>query len=288
MVRKMKCDECGCREFELNERLGERECSDCGLIQVYEAFEESVSLIKDGKLIRNPDNNTLGSIITGKGSYKYTKGGLNNTRDSNIQKAVVMGNMLLAKLGFSSLKREFEAMYISLYRKHIFKSSQLEIRVSGIAYILLEENATPVKVKEICQEYDCSVKLVNRMIRSIRKVRKPVMQDNSLFKFKRELSKVTDDLAFHAKAVEVYEYFETIISQTTFNKGKTYNASICWITVNMFNWFSLNRSMISERTDFSTVAIWRQSKSIVNLIGLDNVKDIKGKTFEQLLNIKEK
>ena len=179
-------------------------------------------------------------------------------------------------------------MYISLYRKHIFKSSQLEIRVSGIAYILLEENATPIKVKEICQEYDCSVKLVNRMVRSIRKVRKPVMQDNSLFKFKRELSKVTDDLAFHAKAVEVYEYFETIIGQTTFNKGKTYNASICWITVNMFNWFSLNRSMISERTDFSTVAIWRQSKSIVNLIGLDNVKDIKGKTFEQLLNIKEK
>ena len=36
-------------------------------------------------------------------------------------------------------------MYISLYRKHIFKSSQLEIRVSGIAYILLEENATPSK-----------------------------------------------------------------------------------------------------------------------------------------------
>ena len=113
------------------------------------------------------------------------------------------------------------------------------------------------------------------------------MRDNSLFKFKRELSKLTDDLAFHLKATEVYEFFEGVIRDSHFNKGKSYDASICWITVNMFNWHPINRGMISDKLGLSTVAIWKQTQLVLELIGLTKAKEVKGKTFADLINTKE-
>tara|TARA_R100000734_G_C3317578_1_gene110847 strand:+ start:2688 stop:3548 length:861 start_codon:yes stop_codon:yes gene_type:complete len=283
----ISCEECGCREFNFNERLGEKECSNCGLVLIYDAFEEQVILAKEGELVRNPDNNRLGSIITGKGSYKFNRGGLNNSMSTHINKALVMSNMILARLGFSSIKRDAEMMYMSLYEKNVFGASNLEVRCSAMVYILLEENGTPVKTKDIIEEFDCNIKLVNKMIRKIRKHRKPNMRDNSLFKFKRELSKLTDDLAFHLKATEVYEFFEGVIRDSHFNKGKSYDATICWITVNMFNWHPINRGMISDKLGLSTVAIWKQTQLVLELIGLTKAKEVKGKTFADLINIKE-
>ena len=43
----MKCSECGCLVFNYNERLGETECSDCGLVVVTELFEETVRMVND-------------------------------------------------------------------------------------------------------------------------------------------------------------------------------------------------------------------------------------------------
>ena len=74
----MKCVECGCLVFFYNERLGETECNDCGLLVATEMFEETVSPYKYGsdglegkaEMIHSRDarNDRLGSIFRGKGS----------------------------------------------------------------------------------------------------------------------------------------------------------------------------------------------------------------------------
>lgn len=39
----MRCEECGMRDFRFDERLGEKVCNVCGLVAIYEAFDESVT-----------------------------------------------------------------------------------------------------------------------------------------------------------------------------------------------------------------------------------------------------
>ena len=116
---KMICDECGCKEQTFDETLGEKVCADCGLVLVTEMFEETVHLLDTvGNLKHSADKGKLGSVITGKGSYKFNKFGKNSVIPQYIQNGIMHCNMVIAQVAPNmGLKERVETLYMQLFNK---------------------------------------------------------------------------------------------------------------------------------------------------------------------------
>ena len=171
-LMKMICDECGCTENEYDEVLGEKVCKDCGLVLVTEMFEETVHILnKTGELKHSSDKGQLGSIITGKGSYKFNKFGKNSVMPKNVQNGIMHCNMVLASVAPQlELQPRVEKLYLDLLSKGIFGRSQYEARASAIVFYALKENGTPYSFKEVCSEFEPNQKVVKRLVRKINQI----------------------------------------------------------------------------------------------------------------------
>jgi hypothetical protein len=278
----MRCEECGMRDFRFDERLGEKVCNECGLVAIYEAFDESVSFA-DGFYDRNIDTNRLGSVVTGKGSTKFNRWNTDNLIPRTVQNALTHCNMILAKHEFVGLKSRTEELYLSLYRKGFFNTGDsLEIRATAIVSYVLKENGTPLTYKEICSEFSCSQRKVRKLVSRITKNLRTVSFSNQRFEFSRCVALISDEPIYHARCEKVFEYFERLLIDTTFNKGRCYNASICWIATNMFC-YRISGTTIAEKTGFQRKNIYNQTKKILELIGKKSVKEIKGKDINNLM-----
>ena len=149
---KLICEECQSQNNEFNERLGEIVCKDCGLVLITEMFEETVHILDSaGELVHSPDKNKLGSVITGKGSFKYNKYGLNSVLPKHIQNGIRFCNMVLANVApNSSLQARVEKLYIDCLNRNIFGRTQYEARATAVVYYALKENGTPHTIKDVC------------------------------------------------------------------------------------------------------------------------------------------
>jgi len=276
----MRCPECNCEENEFDEVLGERTCKDCGLVLVTELFEESVHILDStGELKHSSDKGKLGSVITGTGSYKFNKFGKDSVIPKHIQTGLMHCNMVIAaNIPDMNMKERVEALYIELLNKGLLVSYSYEERATAVVYYALKENGTPRTFKDICKEFTLKVKRVKRLVRKINqhygnKVNcTPV---NPQYMLNQTLGKITQEHSFRQQSRKVLEAFESIITNSTYTKGNSYYAAICWITSNVFLG-EITRKHISETTGFSEWIIYRQTRSILGLIGLTSVKEIKG------------
>lgn len=283
----MICDECGCKENEYDEVLGEKVCKDCGLVLVTEMFEETVHILnKTGELKHSSDKGQLGSIITGKGSYKFNKFGKNSVMPKNVQNGIMHCNMVLASVAPQlELQPRVEKLYLDLLSKGIFGRSQYEARASAIVFYALKENGTPYTFKEVCSEFEPNQKVVKRLVRKINQIHRNSINytpTNPQFVLTNLLTKVIDDVEFRSQCLKVLEHFEVVVQSSTFNKGRSYYACIIWITSKIYVRNDITKDMLSEKTGYSRWVIWRQTKSILNLIGLESVKEVKGKELSKI------
>jgi len=277
----MKCDECGEREFKFDERLGEKVCDGCGLVMIYDAFDEGVSYV-GGTPQRSPDSR-LGSIITGKGSHKFNKWNTDNLIPRTVQNALTHCNMILSKYSFISLKYRTEELYLSLYRKGFFNTGDsLEVRASSVVCYVLRENGTPLSYKEVSSEFSCNPKKVRKVVNRITKSLRQTSFLNHRFEFSKTTALVSGEPLFQARCEKVYDFFESLLIETTFNKGRCYNASICWIAINMFC-YKISAEKLANATSFQRKNIYKQTKSILQLIGKTSVKEVKGKEVNNLM-----
>ena len=97
-----------------------------------------------------------------------------------------------------------------------------------------------------------------------------------------KITKITDDMTFRSLCIHVLEHFETIVLDSTFNKGRSYYASIIYIAANINLRHDITCQKISEITGFSRWVIWRQTKAILNMIGYNNAKELKGKDINKI------
>ena len=84
-------------------------------------------------------------------------------------------------------------------------------------------------------------------------------------------------MTFRSQCIHVLEYFETIVLDSTFNKGRSYYAAIIWIAANVYVRDNITATKICEKTGFSRWIVWKQTKAILNLIGVELVEELKGK-----------
>lgn len=277
---KMKCHECGSLVFHYNERMGETECSDCGLIVVTELFEETVRLVDNGNVVHNSDNRNLGSIISGKGSSKFNVRGNNSVMPRHITQGLQTCNMILSSVQINHpLKDRVEECYLQAQRKGLFGNIKLETRCTATVFYVLKENRTPVDMKQLCSEYSCSTKVVNRLVQKMIhhfKNKNILYGADPTFLLKQTCNKITDDIMFYSNAVDLLLKMEPITEHHCYNKPRAYYASICWVAVNIFRYVGITKSEISECTNVSLSAIGKTSKNIIKMMGYDKMSEIKG------------
>lgn len=282
----MKCVDCGATEFEYSESMGETACKICGLIAITELFEQSVRVQTNEEITRSPDKGVLGSTIKGYSKLANIQNRF-GAKDGHIRKGVVFSQMVLSSLGIveTSLKDRAGDLYRELHSKNVFSSTTLEVRGTAVAWFVLFENKTPVKLKVACEEFNCAGKSINRLIRRIKKHyggNVKYMQPDPMFLLKKSANQISDDLVFVSQCLKTLEFFEPIVAQRQYNKRNAYYESICWISKNIFVYPKVTLTSIAELTEVSRSAIQQQTKDLLGLIGLSTCAQVKGKQISEL------
>lgn len=275
----MKCIECNGTQFEMNERLGELSCRDCGYIAVTELFEQTVLPInKDGEFIHSADK-LLGSRLNFDDRVWL--------RNSNhhLEKGLRMCNMLLATLMVNHpLKDRVEECYISLYRNNALTTLGVEEKATAVVYYVLRENRTPVSLKELRQEFSCNTRTLNQAVKRINKHFKNVNVHTKIdpyYMLKQVTSKITEDLTFASNCQEVLELFEPLTQNIDCVKGTVYYSSICWIAKNMFL-HPIKQKDIARKAKVSISSIKLTTKKLLALIGYEKCSQVRGKQINEL------
>lgn len=270
-LMNMKCPECNSNKNEFDERLGERCCSDCGLVLIRELFEDTVSSWKGNELIHSSDKGHLGSKPN-----KY------DNVSSHIRLGISHCKMVLAFLGLSLNSERIDKVYMELYRKHMLRGFSFEERATAIVYYLLKENGTPQPIKKVNAEFSANIKRVNKLIRKINQHYKNAIHfnNNNSFLIHQTARKVCDEPLFLHQANKVMEHLEVVLP-SSFNKNKTYFAAVCVIASEVFvRGFSIK--MISEKNGFSRNKVSKETKRIIGIFGYISVKELKGKELEKI------
>tara|TARA_X000001382_G_scaffold130780_2_gene126892 strand:- start:171 stop:1025 length:855 start_codon:yes stop_codon:yes gene_type:complete len=280
----MKCLECNTSDFEYNEAMGETACKECGLIVATEMFEETIRSVSNSIETHTKEKVGLGSIITsGKFSKTQNRYG---TRDSHIRKAVVLSHLVLSNVNSTeSLRDRVDAVYRELYAKNLFKGVTLEVRATAVVWFVMKENKTPITAKKASEEFNCSGKSLNRLIRKINSYygsRMKYLQPDPQYLLKKVANQITDDIVFISQCMETLELFEPIVISSGYNKTPAYYESICWISKNIFVYPRITLKLIAEKCDASWSAIQKQTKVLLGLIGLETCAQVKGKQISEL------
>ena len=274
----MKCIECNGTQFEMDERLGELSCIDCGYIAVTELFEQSVRYVSDGEVIHSPTK------LLGSKPNSMEKNWLKSA-NSHLARGLNMCNILLASLMVNHpLKDRVEECYSQLYRKNVLTNYGIEEKATAVVYYVLRENRTPVPIKELKKEFSCNTRVLNRAIKRINKHYNNVSAYNKvdpLYKLKQVTSKITDELNFASNCQEVLELFEPLTQDTDWVKETPYYASICWIAKNIYL-HPIKQQEIAKKASVSSSQIKLTTKKLLALIGYEKCSQVRGKNINEL------
>lgn len=287
----MKCEECLANDSEFDERMGEHVCNACGLVIVTEIFEETVHILNSSsELVRSADKGKLGSVITGKGSFKLNRQN-RGVLPNNVQQGINHCKMVLANFSPSAyLKERVEKIYLEAYRGNVFGKSPYEDRATAIVFYALKENGTPLPLKEVMKEFSVKPKSVRRLLRKLNVLygnRINYMEVNPAYLVEYCFTKISDELGYEDRlylrqCLDVLVRFESITNNSDFTKSKSYHASICWITANVFNRREYSRLLISKATGYDTKCLYKQTKALLSLIGFTKVSQLKGKDVNKI------
>jgi transcription initiation factor TFIIIB Brf1 subunit/transcription initiation factor TFIIB len=274
----MSCIECGETKFSFNERIGESVCDGCGLVEITDIFEQSVSMFSPtGEVIRSADfAKTLGSIHRG----KYQRG------ETNIQVGLVYCNLVLSSIAVNHpLRDRVEECYISLFRGHIFNNLyDYETRATALVYYVLKENGIAIRLSEVKKEFDCDMRKVNKLTRKIATHfgnSGVYARDNTVSMLDRTAREVSDTVEFLTLCQEMHIMLEPKLEALCFTKGRTYCASICCIVATA-NCMQITQKELGEVTGYTPATIRIQAQKILAILGYNSLREIKGKTIEEM------
>lgn len=274
----MKCIECNGTQFEMDERLGELSCIDCGYIVVTELFEQSVRYVSNGEVTHSPTK------LLGSKPNSMEKNWLKSA-NNHLARGLNMCNILLASLMVNHpLKDRVEECYSQLYRKGVLTTFGVEEKATAVVYYVLRENRTPVSIKQLKKEFSCNTKVLNRAIKRINKHYNNVntyTKIDPLYMLKQVTSKITNDLNFASNCQEVLELFEPLTQETDCVKGTPYYASICWIAKNIYL-HPIEQQEIARRANVSSSQIKLTTKKLLALIGYEKCSQVRGKQINEL------
>lgn len=273
-MNTMKCKECQSNSFNMDDRLGEMVCNDCGLVLITEPFEQN-SYAYDGKgnQIREAWKTKSQTSVAGMRSWGRS--------DRALHTGITMCKILLSSLNSApSIKDRVEELYLSLYRNHVFTTSVLEDRSAALVYYVLKEANLPYTLKEVCKEYDCVERQVFKLAKRIALQQNNtsvfLMTDSSSFAQKYALR--LGDATFVSKVGRVANHYDNLVSIKEENLRPSSPVAFCYI-VSLLENMSLSQKEISEHTGMTTRTIYAETKRLLQLKNT-NKKEIEGRGIE--------
>ena len=273
----MSCKECGSIETKFDDILGELCCSSCGLVIITEMFEETVRIVNAEEPSHSKDKQ-LGSVIKGKGAYKFNRFHRNNVISQRIMNGINLCNMILANTPFISLKDRAEEVYLHLNNHNIFSPHfTYETRATAVVYFVLLENNTPHSLKELTSEFPETVKPAHRLIKKIKKLYKFVEVNNNQYVLSKTISALDVPLSFYKDAEKTLIFFDEFINKHDITQPTHYCAAICLITANLCNYREVNYSYISGKLNISRNLLRKDTTKLISFFGFKLVRELKGK-----------
>ena len=270
----MSCSECGGIETEYNERIGETECVDCGLILVTELFEETVSAYDaDGNQLRSADWLKLG----GRSVHRYLDKG-----NSNMQTGINMSKMLLGSfVTTKSLRSRVEVLYIKGFKKGLFGNYTYEDRATALVYYALRENSIPYTMKEIAKEYNSNVKVAYVIVKRLTIAFGKVVKNDTRTFAEKYANKLDIGMDYVGACGLVADYFDRVVSEGDENLTPSSSAAVCWIVAKA-QYKQLTQRQIAGVSAISTRSIYEESKRLLGFINT-SIKEIEGKGIEGII-----
>lgn len=270
----MSCSECGGVDTEYNERIGETECVDCGLILVTELFEETVSAYDaDGNQLRSADWLKLG----GRSVHRYLDKG-----NSNMQTGINMSKMLLGSfVTTKALRSRVEVLYIKGFKKGLFAHYTFEDRATALVYYVLRENNIPYTMKEIAKEYNSNVKVAYVIVKRLTIVFGKIIKNDTRAFAEKYAIQLDVGIDYVGACGLVADCFDRVVSERDENLTPSSSAAICWIVARA-QYKQLIQRQIAEVSGVSTRTIYVESKRLLGFINT-NIKEIVGKGIEGII-----
>jgi len=245
----MKCSECEGLDFEINDRLGEHVCVNCGYVQVSNIFEETSRTIVTtehhynfgaGMYMQEADR-TLGSFI-GEGetnnrtllSLKRTQRRFRDKKNVSINKGLLECNMVLSPyLPNVRLKDSVHSYYRKLYLDNRFTGIPLTLRACGIVIICLREYGLPISINEIAEKNSEDAHKISKCARHFARYlgKSHILQNMPISSW---IDRVCNDLDasrdFTSDCRLVVEYLHQLITANDIHFSRSYMATGVWIT----------------------------------------------------------
>lgn len=287
ILMKLKCEECGSRNNEFDESLGETVCSECGLVLDVEIFEQTTLGIKGGEASHTANldlfNRGLGSSIGG--DLKTLKSPtvrktVNSVLPPHIMEGLHNCNMVFAPFSHLLNQEEMHKLYLELFNKGIFSTSDTyETRAVSIVYFMLLNQGVPHTYEEVALDLSSEIPKAKKVIKKVKKHLgfRPI-RENYYFLLDRVLSKLNAGNDFNKEAAKTMEYFESILEANDFNKSVIHYECICWITANVIlSHTEITQKYICEKTNRKRDSLMKNTKTLLSYLNLTKVKEIRGK-----------
>ena len=245
----LKCTECEGLDFEIDDRLGEHVCVNCGYVQVSNIFEEtSKSIVAttheynmgSGFYIRESDR-ILGSFI-GEGetnskvlsSLKRTQMRFRDKKNVSINKGLLECNMVLSPyLPNTRLKENVHSYYRNLYLNNKFTGIPLTLRACGVVIICLREYGIPISINEIAERNSEDAHKVSKCARHFARFlgKSHILQNMPISSW---IDRVCNDLDasrdFTSDCRLVVEYLHQLVTANDVHFSRSYMATGVWMT----------------------------------------------------------
>ena len=273
----MSCFECGRQDFIFNERLGERVCGSCGLVEITELFEKTIRMVDLAGHYRTGDK-TLGSmpVHLAKNGVKY----YNFDKMGNINSGIRMCNMILSSIAINHPMREIVAdNYTKLVKRRVFhRGHSYEERASAVVFYTFKAENIVITLQEVCGEFSVNRRNVNRLVRKIAMEfgnSSVYARDNLNNEIIRTVENITPSNIFRMNCLDTHSKVLPIITLANFTRGVSYCAAICVITNTLYcSGFTIKE--ICEKAGFCRSSVRKQVKDILGFMGYE-LKELKGK-----------
>ena len=300
----MKCSECEGLDFEIDDRLGEHVCINCGYVQVSNIFEETSKTIVttdhhynlgSGIYLKEADK-TLGSFI-GEGktnnkvlsSLKRTQMRFRDKKNVSINKGLLECNMVLSPyLPNASLKDSVHGYYRKLYLNNKFTGVPLTLRACSVVIISLREYGIPISISEIADRNNEDAHKVSKCARHFARFlgKSHILQNMPISSW---IDRVCNDLnasrEFTSDCRSVVEYLHQLVTANDVHFSRSYMATGIWMTsiLREEGKPEFTQQEICDVCNCSAVAQRLVSKKVFPMLNI-NKSNLKNMTVEEFVS----
>ena len=283
-----KCIDCGCSESNFDERLGERVCCDCGLVDLErisshvewnftsgsdKPFEHEAGVVSGINTLTPKKLKSQSTAVNSKTTMNSLQRSFNDVRKLT---RIVLAS--LERNDAPSLLREIDEVSMKLLENHVFSPpDSYEMRATSVVYYVLLQRNIYVPLRAICQEFDVPLHRISKILRKICGFyRNPSVLSKDMTY--QQIMTACDSLDNKHQVIHdtlrVYDYIDAIYRDVHQTKTRTFGAACCYIA-SLLEGHGLTQKEVGTMFNYSDAAIKKTLRIIRDLVNVKKNNEFK-------------